>query len=249
MDPDTRHNRNAWEAASEKHVREYDELLAQARNESSLFHWELDLLRPLLDSEPSVVHLQSGHGLDDIALVAAGARQVVGVDFSATAAASAQRRAVELGVPCHYVVAELPGAPLLDGCADLVYTGKGALIWLPALDVWAADVARLLRPGGHLFVYEAHPAVPLWTWDEDEPRIRGDRGYFERRHVNDTFPGNGAVESQATLGGIVSAVIGAGLELRHLGEYAEPFWRAGGVDAAAWRGRLPNSFSLVARKP
>jgi hypothetical protein len=56
------------------------------------------------------------------------------------------------------------------------------------------------------------------------------------------------VESQATLGEIVSSVIDAGLELRHLGEYAEPFWRAGGVDAAAWRGRLPNSFSLLARK-
>jgi hypothetical protein len=54
--------------------------------------------------------------------------------------------------------------------------------------------------------------------------------------------------SQATLGGIVSAVIGAGLEARRLEEYAEPFWRADGVDAAAWRGRLPNAFSLVARK-
>jgi SAM-dependent methyltransferase len=249
VDPDTRHNRRAWEAASEKHVREYAALLAEARNSSSLFPWELDLLRPLLDSASSVVHLQSGHGLDDIALVAAGARHVVGVDFSATAAASAQRRAVELGVPCHYAVAELPGAPLRDGCADLVYTGKGALIWLPDLDAWAADVARLLRPAGHLFAYESHPLVPLWTWDADEPRIRPDRGYFERRHVNDTFPGHGAVEAQETLGGIITAVVRAGLEVRHVEEFAEPFWRPGGVDAAAWRGRLPNSFALIARKP
>ncbi len=248
MEPDTRQNRKAWEAASEKYVREYAELLEQARDSSSLFPWELDLLRPLVESAPVVVHLQSGHGLDDVALVRAGARLVIGVDFSRVAVASARRRAVELGVPCEYVVAELPGAPLRDGCADLVYTGKGALIWMPDLDAWAADVARLLRPGGHLFVYEAHPAVPLWTWDEDEPRIRSDRGYFDAGYVNDTFPGNGAVESQATLGGIVSAVIGAGLEVRHLGEHAEPFWRAGGVDAAAWRGRLPNAFSLVARK-
>jgi hypothetical protein len=147
------------------------------------------------------------------------------------------------------VIAELPGAPLRDGCADLVYTGKGALIWLPDLGSWAEDVARLLRPGGHLFVLEAHPLVPLWTWDEDEPRIRPDRGYFERSHVNDTFPANGAVEYQTTLAGIITAVLGAGLELRHVAEHAEPFYRWGDLDAAAWRGRLPNTFTLLARKP
>nr|WP_281353447.1 class I SAM-dependent methyltransferase [Phytoactinopolyspora mesophila] len=205
-------------------------------------------MRPLLASSPTVVHLQSGHGLDDIALVAEGARSVVGVDFSEVATSAAQRRADELAIPCRYVTGELPGAPLRDECAELVYTGKGALIWLADLRAWARDVARLLRPSGHLFVYEAHPMVPLWTWDEDKPRIRADRGYFERCHVNDTFPAHGAVEWQATLGGIVNAVVAAGLEVRHVEEYAEPFWRPEGTFAAAWSGRLPNSFSLVARK-
>ncbi|WP_034262686.1 class I SAM-dependent methyltransferase [Actinospica robiniae] len=241
-------NRSAWEAASEKHVREYQELLARARNECSLFAQELDLLRPILAHSPEVVHLQSGHGLDDIALVDAGARSVVGVDFSQVAATAAQRRADELGAPCRYVVAELPGAPLHDACADLVYTGKGALIWLPDLRAWAADVARLLRPEGHLFVYESHPAVPLWTWDEDEPRIRADRGYFERSHVNDTFPAHGAVEYQATLAEVINAVLSADLELQYVAEFAEPFWRPDGVAAAAWGGRLPNMFALVARR-
>jgi SAM-dependent methyltransferase len=248
MDPSTSRNLIAWEAASRKYVDEYEELLDEARTKSALFACELELLRPLLASAPSVVHLQSGNGLDDIALVAEGARSVVGVDFSAVAVEAAQRRADELGVNCRYVVAELPGAPLEDGCTDLVYTGKGALIWMPDLDAWAADVARLLTPGGHLFVHEAHPMVPLWTWDEDEPRIRPDRGYFERSHVNDSFPGNGAVEWQATLGEIITAVLGAGLELRYVAEHAEPFWRWDGLDAAAWRGRLPNTFTLLARK-
>lgn len=249
MEPDIRRNRVAWEAASHKHIREYDELLAQARNESSLFASELDLLRPLLAAAPSVVHLQSGHGLDDIALVSEGARSVVGVDFSEVAATAAQRRANELGAACRYLVAELPGAPLRDECADLVYTGKGALIWLPDPRVWARDAARLLRPSGHLFIHEAHPAAPLWTWDEDEARIRPDRGYFERSHVNDTFPARGAVEWQATLGEIINAEIDAGLQVRHVAEYPEPFWRPDDVDAKAWQGRLPNSFALLARKP
>jgi SAM-dependent methyltransferase len=248
MEPEIRHNRTAWEAASHKHIREYADLLAQARDGSALFAAEVELLRPVLATSPAVVHLQSGHGLDDIALVAEGARSVVGVDFSAVAATAAQRRADELRVACRYLVAELPGAPLRAGCADLVYTGKGALIWLPDLAAWARDAARLLRPGGHLFVYEAHPMVPLWTWDEDEARIRPDRGYFQRSHVNDTFPARGAVEWQATLGDIINAVIGAGLAVRHVAEYPEPFWRPDGVSARAWQGSLPNSFALLARK-
>jgi SAM-dependent methyltransferase len=242
-------NRIAWELASQKHVREHQDLLNQARDGCSLLTHELDLLRPLLVTTPDVVHLESGHGLDDIALVKAGARSVVGVDFSEVAVTAARRRAQELGVACSYVVGELPGAPLQDECADLVYTGKGALIWMPDLPAWAADAARLLRPSGHLFVCEAHPAVPLWTWDEDAPRIRPDRGYFERSHVNDTFPGHGAVEWQATLGETVNAVISAGLELRFLAEYPDPFWRPDGVAAAAWRGQLPNVYTLIARRP
>ncbi|WP_405070545.1 methyltransferase domain-containing protein [Kribbella sp. NBC_01510] len=227
-------NQVVWERASEKHVREYDELLAEARGDGLLERREVELLGPVLATGPVVVHFQSGHGLDDVGLVKAGARLVVGVDYSSVAVGAAQRRAVELGVSCRYAVAEVPGVPVRDGCADLVYTGKGALIWMRDIAAWARDVARVLRPGGHLFVYEAHPAVPLWTWDEDEPRIRPDRSYFAESHVNDTFPGNGAREWQWNLGQIVTAITTAGLHLQVLEEYAEPFWRPqDGTTAAA----------------
>jgi SAM-dependent methyltransferase len=249
VDSTTRANRAAWETASQKHVREYAELLAEARTGGSLTAVEHAVLDPLLAGRPAVVHLQSGHGLDDVDLVRGGARTVIGVDYSTMATGAARRRAVELGFPCHYVVSALPGAPLAAGSADLVYTGKGALIWMPDIDAWARDAARLLRPGGHLFVFEGHPAVPLWTSDADRPRIRPDRSYFGSSHVNDSFPANGAVEWQWTLGRIVTALIDAGLQIRHLGEHPEPFWRMGGVTVAAWDGRLPNTFSLLASRP
>jgi hypothetical protein len=96
-------------------------------------------------------------------------------------------------------------------------------------------------------VYEEHPAAVLWTWDEDRPQIRDDRSYFGRSHVNDSFPARGAVQWQWTLGQIVTAITSAGLQIVHLSEHPEPFWRPGGVPAAAWGGSLPNSFALLAR--
>jgi len=248
MDPTVDANRAVWETASLKHVREHDDLLADGRRGGSLVPAELAVLGPLLATRPVVVHLQSGHGLDDLDLVRHGARWVLGVDYSEVAAGAARRRAELLGLPCHYVVAEVPGVPVGEGAADLVYTGKGALIWMRDLDAWAGEVARLLRPGGHLVVHEGHPLVPLWTWDADRPRIRTDRSYFGHSHVNDTFPGDGAVEWQWPLGQIVTALATAGLTVQRLTEHPEPFWRPGGVDAAAWDGRLPNTYTLLAQR-
>lgn len=240
-------NRAAWESASGKHVLEYEALLAQARSET-LEAIEATVLSPLLAAGPDVLHLQSGHGVDDHALLRGGARSVIGVDYSVVATTAAQSRADEMRANCQYVVAAIPPVPLRDRCVDLVYTGKGALIWIEDLESWAQETARLLRPSGHLFIYEAHPMVPLWTWDEDEPRIRPDRGYFRQSHVNDTFPARGAIERQWTLSEIITTILGAGLEILHVQEHPEPFWRPADVGAAAWGGRLPNTFSLLAQR-
>lgn len=239
-------NRAAWHAVSEKYWREYDELLELARTASSLVPVERDVLAPLLADQPEVVHLQSGHGIDDHSLVRAGARSVLGVDYSPRAAAAAAQRAADLGVPIRYVVAKIPQTPLPAGCADLVYTGKGAMIWMTDLDAWAAEIARILRPGGHFFVYDGHPAFALWSWDENEVRIREDRAYFAPTYPCDSYPANGAIENQWNLGQIVNALVNAGLPIRHLGEHPEPFWKMHEMEAVAWQGQLPNTFSLLA---
>ncbi len=223
-------------------------MLDDARAGGSLLEPELRLLAPILVAGPDVVHLQSGNAAEDVGLLNAGARSVVGVDFSAVAVAAAQRRADELGLACRYLVGQLPAVPLADGCADLVYTGKGALNWLSDLDAWAVEVVRLLRPGGHLFSYEAHPLVPLYGWDPGFAEIRTDRSYFAREHVNDTFPARGAIEAQHTFAELIMAVQHSGLTVVDLAEYPEPFWRQDGVEAAVWDGRLPNAFSLLARR-
>jgi SAM-dependent methyltransferase len=246
MDTIDERTRAAWAVASRKYEDEYAEHLEMART-AELLPAEIAALGDLVEGA-DVVHPMSGHGLDDIALARMGARSVHGLDYSEAALASAQRRADELGMPCRYTRAVLPDSGLEPACADLVYTGKGALIWVPDMRAFLAEAHRLLRPGGALYVYEAHPLVPLWAWDTDEIRVRPDRSYFAPTHVNDSYPGNGAVERQHTLAEIVMACQRAGFEITHLEEHPEPFWRMGGVTAAAWDGRVPNTFSLLARR-
>jgi SAM-dependent methyltransferase len=252
----TRRNREAWDIASRKYVEEADALDAE-----ELAPVERRLLAPVLATSPRVVHLQSGNGTDCIDLLRAGASSVVGVDFSSVAVVAATSRARRLSSEAQYVVGAVPQTPLAGGVADLIYTGKGALIWLSDLASWALEVFRLLAPRGCLFVYDAHPAAPLWTHDVDRTSLELGRSYFGATRVNDTFPASAirrfggddsaqAVEWQWTLGDIVNSIIKVGLMLEHLGEHPEPFWRPqSSPNAAAWNGELPNSFTLIARRP
>ncbi|HEX9890198.1 MAG TPA: methyltransferase domain-containing protein [Nitriliruptorales bacterium] len=251
-------NRHAWNIAAQKYVRETDDLLEQARVGGALLPAELELLADILAAGPRVVHLQSGHGLETIDLRRHGADRVIGIDFSQVTATAAAGRAAQVVDATWFVVADAVRTPLVGGCADLVYTGKGALIWLDDLDRWASEVARLLSGGGHLFVYEAHPAACLWSRDPDRTTVRSDGSYFGGTRVNDSFPASAierfssdpsvqALEWQWTMADVVNTILSHGLELLHLGEYPEPFWRPDGVDVAAWQGQLPNAFSLLAR--
>jgi len=58
---------------------------------------------------------------------------MVGIDYSQVAVRAAQRRADELGAPCRYIIAAVPAVPPASASADLVYTSKGAVIWMPDL--------------------------------------------------------------------------------------------------------------------
>ncbi|KXS94369.1 hypothetical protein AC578_2523 [Pseudocercospora eumusae] len=54
---------------------------------------------------------------------------------------------------------------LRPGSFDMVFTGIGALCWLPSIKRLAEVVAALLKPGGHLSHREGHPI--LWSVGEE----------------------------------------------------------------------------------
>lgn len=98
-----------------------------------------------------VVDLGCGGGLLGVPLAAAGAT-VVGVDLARTALQAAAQRGQAGFLP---VAGDLGAAPIADRSADLVLLAD-VLEHVADPGAVVAAAARLLRPGGHLFVNTIH---------------------------------------------------------------------------------------------
>lgn len=229
--------------------------------------FEVDELGPL--GGLRLAHLQCHFGLDMLDLVRMHpGLEAVGLDFSKPAVDAATALAAELGMSdrASFVCADVREASdvLGAGSFDVVYTGKGAIIWLPDLTSWAAQCCRLLKPGGWLYLCEFHPIGNCLA--EAEPRIAGD--YFDDTFIVEESPGtyadltaptsnNISYEWSHSIGHVIEAVAGAGLEIRFFHEWDYTLfelnrWLVRGDDGRyRWpgQGRLPLMYSLKARRP
>ena len=217
------------------------------------------------------VHLQCHIGTDTISLARLGAR-MTGLDFSAPAVAQAAALAKRVDATADFVEADVYEAVdrLGAGRFDLVFTGIGALCWLPDIRRWAAVVAGLLRPGGRLFMREGHPM--LWALADPRPDrlLVVEQPYFETAAPTVWDDGGTYVETDATfvhnvthswnhgLGEIVGALLDVGMDLTMLVEHDSVPWEAlpgqmERLDGGEWRlterpERLPHSYTLQAVK-
>ena len=106
----------------------------------------------------SLLHLQCHFGLDTLSLARLGA-EVTGIDFSTEAVVAARLLSAESGTPGRFVESEVYLTPqaLPGERYDIVYTGVGAINWLPDIARWGEVVATVLRPGGMFYMRECHP--------------------------------------------------------------------------------------------
>lgn len=221
-----------------------------------------------------VLHLQCHTGDDTVAIAQRGAAEAVGLDFSPAAVEGARALAAEVGVAgrTRFVVSDLYAAaealPGEDASFDLVFVTWGALGWLPDMAGWARVVARFLRPGGALYLAEAHPFALVFD-NSGEGAGAGRPGwfvpYFHRGAIAFDDPQDYAdpearvaasrtVVFQHALSDILGALWGAGLRPEWFREHARIPWRmfeglardAEGLWAWPERPWLPLGFSLRA---
>ncbi|MGW5419554.1 class I SAM-dependent methyltransferase [Streptomyces sp. NPDC003943] len=218
----------------------------------------------------SLLHLQCHIGLDTLSWARHGAARVVGLDFSEPAVETARSLAADLGLTpeqAAFVAADAYDAATAvpDSAYDIVYTGGGALCWLPDLERWAETAASLVAPGGFLYVAEFHPMADSF---DDETATRLVHDYFVRDPWVDTTPGtyadldaatthNLSVEWVHPVGEVVTALAKAGLRIEFLHEHDMTLFprfeslarqEDGYYRFAADRPRIPLMYSIKASK-
>lgn len=268
-------NRRSWDAVVPAHLVAYgaDTFVAEDGRITSVVRDDLAALAPHLPGgSPSgldLVHLQCHIGLDTLSWARLGAR-VTGIDLSPASTAAARDLAARAGLEATFLESDVARA--LDVCPetfDVVYTGIGALCWLPDLDAWARVVAGLLRPGGTFYVREAHPVLYALDPDRSDGALVLAQPYFggapRHRRQASTYAGGAVPEDardtyewQHGLAEIVQALLGAGLRLVEIAEHRTIPWRAlpglvptGDGSWALPQGtdRVPLTFALTATKP
>ncbi|HRW10850.1 MAG TPA: class I SAM-dependent methyltransferase [Caldilineaceae bacterium] len=230
----------------------------------SLLEPEQRLLQGLADWCECAIQLQCSGGRDLLSIWQLGAKRIVGVDISETLLGYAAQKATALNAPAIWVHADILATPTaLNGVADLVYTGRGALMWMMDLVAWAAVVARLLRPGGRVMVFEGHPLDNLWVRDADTFVLRPDGvGYFpQAAQENPGFPLSALTRTSGDTptrpqmlerhwrpSEVINALTAAGLRYRHFEEYPVLFWDQFPNLPPSIAERLPHTYSVLMEK-
>lgn len=217
------------------------------------------------------VHLQCHIGTDTISLARLGA-SMTGVDFSAPAVRAATDLARRTGDDAVFVESDVYAAPDAVGreAFDFVFTGIGALCWLPSVRRWADVVASVLKPGGRLFIREGHPM--LWAMQDgrDDKLLVAEHPYFETEaplvwdepgtyvETDVEFTSTVTHEWNHGLGEIVTALLDEGMTVTGLAEHDTVPWEAlpgmmVEVGGGEWRladrpWRLAHTFTIQAVK-
>lgn len=266
-------NRANWDERAPAHAASPDYAVQRFAEDPDFLSYVVRFDRERLGDVTGLrgLHLQCHIGTDTVSLQRLGAR-MTGLDFSPPALEQARALAAATGAGIEFVESDVYEAAekLGAGQFDLVYTGVGALCWLPDIARWGRLVAELLRPGGRLFVRDGHPM--LWALADPRPDhlLVVDFPYFERLEpvvwdepgtyvtTEAQFEHNSSASWNHGLGEIVTALLHAGLQLTDLTEHTSVPWNAlpgemTDVGDGEWQltnrpYRLPHSYTLQARK-
>jgi len=217
----------------------------------------------------TLLHLQCHFGHDTLSWARLGAI-VTGVDFSEKAISQARRISEESGTPGRFVLSELYDTPrvLAGETFDIVYTGVGAICWLPDIVGWGEVVDAMLAPGGTFYMREGHPV--LWSLGWDGPGLTVVYPYFEAggavaEDEEATYLGSGSLQHTRTyswnhgLAEVMGALTRRGLRIDRFEEHDFLEWKGHDsmVEGEDGRWRLPEQsrhmvplmYTLVASKP
>lgn len=205
-----------------------------------------------------VVQLCCNNGRESLSLFGLGARSVVGVDQSSAFLQQARELASASPHNPEFIESDIHQLPqrLLQRF-DIALLTIGVLGWMPDVALFMRHVASTLKPGGTLVMYETHPFLEVFDPRAQNPLLPA-TSYFRREpfvlQESIVYEGEGEVAGPTsywyvhTLGEVVSAAIGANLQISHLQEYAHSNREELYDQYEHQPGQIPLCFTLTATK-
>ncbi len=254
----TEANGRAWDEVAPIHARtQFDRLLANFRDPtfSLLDNTERCIFGRLEVAGKSVAQLSCNNARELLSVRRLGAGRCVGFDIAPAFIEQGRMLAEAAGEELELVACDVYEIPTCyDANFDIIYVTIGALGWLPDLDAYFEVVARLLKPGGHLFLYEMHPIMDMF---EPKTGLEVQYCYFREEPWEDNtgldYYGKHKYESETMywfhhkLDDVIGGCLRSGLALEHFGEHPHDISTVfkGFVEFAA---KPPLCYTLVARK-
>ena len=191
-----RENLESWDSLAHMHAQgegaEFYRIEQWLAGETKLAPWEIEEVGSVEDK--SLLHMQCHIGTDTLSWAREGAI-VTGLDFSPSAIEEASRFADMLGFDdARFIVSRVSDAVEALGVEqfDIIYTGRGALCWLPDLKEWARVCSTLLKPGGFLYLEESTPTVNIMDLENgpEGPRLVAKYDLFEQGPISEVGEGS-----------------------------------------------------------
>lgn len=260
----TARNRDAWNEAVTYHqkARKNELLEGFAHPDFTTFNRHCDdvlikKLQSLHLSEKTISQLPCNNGRELLSLMRFGAKEAVGFDISDVAIAEARKLAEISQLNASFErVDVLEIGQHYNDMFDFIYISEGSLQWFPDLNDYFHVVARLLKKGGNILIYEMHPFAYFFEQgaDLDDIIIDDMISYFEKGpysykngldYVGETkYEAKPCCWFMHKFSDILNAIIANGITIQDINEYNEDM----ASNAVTKQNKFPLSYILTGRK-
>jgi len=258
-------NREAWNQALKYHQKALQNSLQLGFQNPDFTTLDREYDRVLIDklkhidlSEKTIAQIPCNNGRELLSLMRLGAKEAIGFDISDAAILEAKQLAEIAKENATFIRTNvLDIGAEYNNRFDFIFISQGSLQWFPDLDAYFGVVARLLKQGGQVLIFEIHPFAYLFEngFSFEKQNFDSLTSYFKKGPYN--YPAGldyfGGVEYESSecfwfmhkMSDIINAILNNGICVQEFEEYNIEM--ADNPDVEGYD-QLPLSYILIGNK-